>query len=73
MSVREHFLDDLRGMRPEPIKAPAIADQLPAPARDLLVLASQVKDPHERRIAIDRAIDVAKARFPEFFHAPAQE
>jgi hypothetical protein len=47
-------------------------NQLPPAARDLLVIASQVPDPHERRLAIDHAIDRVKARFPEFFR-PTQE
>lgn len=50
-----------------PIRATP-CDQLPPAARDLLVLASQVRDPHERRVAIDHAIERVKARFPEFFH-----
>jgi hypothetical protein len=52
--------------RVEPIDATP-CDQLPPAARDLLVLASQVPDPHERRRAIDHAIEVVQARFPEFF------
>jgi len=59
--------------RTAPIVADAIANQLPPAARDLLVLASQVPDPHERRIAIDAAIDKVKQRNPELFHPPTQE
>ena len=44
---------------------------LPREARDMLVSASQVKDEHARRIAIDAAIDYAKLRFPQFFQ-PSQ-
>jgi hypothetical protein len=53
--------------RTQPIVA-LPCDFLPPAARDLLVLASQVRDPHERRVAIDHAIERVKARFPELFH-----
>jgi hypothetical protein len=52
--------------RMEPLLA-VPCNQLPPAARDLLVLASQVFDSHERRVAIDHAIERVKARFPELF------
>lgn len=42
--------------------------QLPPSARDLLVRASQVAHPTDRRIAIDGAIDTVKALNPQLFH-----
>lgn len=55
-------------------RRPRPTSVLPREARDLLVSASQVASPHERRVAIDAAIDYVKLRFPDSFHpAPAQE
>jgi hypothetical protein len=60
-----------RHFEPYPRTRPLVAlpcNQLPPAARDLLVLASQLPDPDERRRAIDHAIDVVRARFPECFY-----
>jgi hypothetical protein len=53
--------------RTAPISATP-CNQLPPAARDLLVLASQVPNPYERRVAIETATAKVKARFPEFFN-----
>ena len=50
-----------RPIKPQPV------DVLPREARDMLVSASQVRDEHARRIAIDAAIDYVKLRFPKYF------
>lgn len=67
MNARQHVLSDNVPERTEPLRA-LPCSQLPPAARDLLVIASQVPDPHERRRAIDHAIDVVRARFPECFN-----
>jgi hypothetical protein len=56
-----------------PLVVDAIANQLPPAARDLLVRASQVRDPRERRIAIDAAIERVKVRFPDCFQPIPKE
>jgi len=46
---------------------PQPSDVFPPEVRDALVKASQVKEPHMRRIAIDGAIDWARAAYPQCF------
>jgi hypothetical protein len=47
-----------------------IAKILPKEARDLLITASRIKDDHQRRIALDNAIDNIKFKWPTFFQPP---
>lgn len=41
---------------------------LPKEGRDMLIAATQVRDQHNRLVAIDAAIDYVKLRFPHYFH-----
>lgn len=52
---------------------PPVSHHLPAQARDMLVNATKAKDPLERRIAIENAIDKVRRLFPSYFKPVTEE
>jgi hypothetical protein len=46
---------------------PKVCQVLPPDARDALVAASRLPDPHERQRAIEAATERAQRRYPQFF------
>lgn len=50
-----------------PRSQPQLSGLLPEQARETLIRASKVENERDRRVAIDRAIDDVKLRFPQYF------
>lgn len=47
---------------------PRIANLLPKDARDALIAASTLPDPHARKSAVQQAIERAQRRYPHLFN-----
>lgn len=56
----------------KPLPLPEPCKHLPREARDMLISATRVVDPHARVVAIDAAIDYVKLRFPMYFQPTPQ-
>ena len=51
----------------QPQRREELQGVLPTEARNRLISAARIKDEHQKRIAVDAAIDYVKLRFPSYF------